>query len=159
MIPKIPHRIARHIAQTLAANSEPATIKYRTLPGGTPSGFNPNDQATYPAQNSFTDVTATIPAIIHRIAPDSSAARANTELRVGDIILDVPGDALDLGDDLANAIAALGQGKEGGYYEIHAIIDGQRYIPKNVGKRLMQSWDAHLGGKGTTRTFILQPAQ
>ena len=86
--------------------------------------------------------TRTIRALIHYVTPATVATQRNTEVAVGDVILDI-----DAAEDLSLM------------RDPRFIIGGGTYVQKDAGGDLASSWDVRMGGSAIIRTILLRPQQ
>lgn len=86
--------------------------------------------------------TRQIRALIHYVTPATVANQRNTEVAVGDVILDI-----DASEDLSIM------------RDPRFTIGNVTYVQKDAGGDLASSWDVRVGGDAIVRTLLLRPQQ
>lgn len=132
----------RKLVKKMAArgdmNAGPVIVKWRSQTG-TPG--NPNRESSQ-ADETWQDHEQEYQAFIHYVSAGASTYQRHSEVQVGDVILDFPGN-IDLRDKRHPQF----------------IIDdsGTVYVRKDAGVELMQTWDVRCNGVPITMTLLLRP--
>lgn len=129
-------RDTRRIISRRLLNTVDVTISYQKPVVGSPA-LDPALESTVP---STTTETAVKTALIHFVEASRSIYRQFAEIQTGDIILDFLDDV-----ELPRTGATF-------------IIDGERYVQKEVGKELTQFWDVIIQGERHFRTIVATKA-
>ena len=132
------NRIARktdRLRQKGGLNSGPVILRWRTRAGG--EDFDPVLDATNPAF-TWQDQSETKKAFIHYVDIHTTGYTRNSEVKIGDVILDFSADVeID--------------GKESLEFEISGVL----YVQKNGGEELARSWDVRCGDVLVNRTVLV----
>lgn len=140
--PTIQHQIRRQAAQMLASNQGPAkTVILHWREKTYPAGHDPADESS--PQPTATAESLNFRALVHHVDHRNSAYQKFMELETGNVILDYLQDL-----DFTN--------KEDPRFE----INGEFYVQKSVGKKLLEMWSTEndvFGG--VFRTIALMPAK
>lgn len=105
------------------------------------SGTTIIDPVTRATIGTASRVTKRFRGFVHFVQIGSTAVKVFNEIEVGDVIIDLPGDA-----------------EIDGKTDLSFVIAGEVYVPKVVSERLAKSWDAVVGGVRMARTLLLRKA-
>lgn len=105
------------------------------------SGTTIIDPVTRATIGTGSRVTKRMNGFVHFVQIGATAVKVFNEVEVGDVIVDLPGDA-----------------EVDGKVDLRFEIAGESYVPKVVSERLAKSWDAVVGGVRLSRTLLLRKA-
>jgi hypothetical protein len=103
-------------------------------------GSQPRDPALEGTAPATETVTLERKAFVHFVEPSKSLSRQFTQIETGDVILDFLGDVV--------------LPRDGAVF----IVNGERYIQKDVGKQLTEFWDLMIEGQRHMRTVVASKA-
>lgn len=158
------------------------TLKWSEWPDGKPTA-DPTTGASLATEDSApVQKSLLTKALVHYVTPATSSLRVHAEVEIGDCILEIfhdfvqvtdPGDtalvdgsivdsytvaaanrALADDDDPAASTVIDIANLDNAYFE----IDGQRWVQKKIGDKLIKSWDAIIGNRKFARSYLLTKA-
>lgn len=131
-------RDAKRILNRGALNTAEITVSWqKPVDGSQPR--DPALEATAPTTETIT-LDPKPKAFVHFVEPSKSLSRQFTQIETGDVILDFLDDVV--------------LPRDGAVF----IVNGDRYIQKDVGKQLTEFWDLMIEGQRHMRTVVASPA-
>lgn len=128
-------------AMEMVLNSEAACLaKLHWRVETRPEGWDENDE-TSQAGGSVEDKEMEFRVLFHRVDHRMAGFQRHMEVSTGDVIIDYMA-------DLALA------GKEDPRIE----VNGEFFVQKTAGAKLLEAWDAYMEHGGTMKTLLLTPA-
>jgi hypothetical protein len=134
-------RDERRIAIAAKKVGNTITMKWTTWSAAKPAA-DPSTGASLTTVSSHpVESSATFKAFFYEIAPSQSAYRAYAEVQTGDAIMELPSSvSID--------------GLENPYF----IVNGEKWVQKEMGGELTKSWDGTVGDRKLLRGVLLRKA-
>lgn len=125
-------RIRRQIQRGRQRGGLTVTLHWKTVTGGT------QDPTTgYVVGQLKTDQELSVRAFVEWIKPGDRRLEFHQAFEVNDVVIDFP-ETVEV------------DGKQDLYFE----VEGKSYVPKNLGDRVPESWDAVVNGKRIGRMVL-----
>lgn len=145
-------RIQRDLRQAVAGellNTATVRFHYEVLASGEVNAY---DERAHTA--AYTARWMEFTAFVHYVQPAETGMRRFSEVKTGDVIVDVVEGTKGTNDQGESDLLFVFEGD--GIVRPRFEIDGQYYTQRDLSADLARAWDVKMGGERILRTFLLR---